>query len=105
MKSQLNISETNPVIGQGVTICLWSDREPATIINVTPSGKTITIQEDKWTRIDNNGLSESQEYEYEPNPGGTIHVARLRKDGTYRIVGSKTKVSLRGRRKFHDFCF
>jgi hypothetical protein len=105
MKKNAISAEPHPVVGQGVTICLWSDCEPATIIEVSRSGKRITIQEDKWTRTDNNGMSELQDYDYEPNPDGTIHVASLRKDGTFRLAKSKTRVSLRGRRKFHDFSF
>lgn len=105
MKKNATSVEPMPTVGQGVTICLWSDCDPATIIEVSRSGKRITIQEDKWTRTDNNGISEAQEYAYEPNPSGTIHVASLRKDGTWRIAKSKTRISLFGRRKFHDFSF
>lgn len=105
MKKNVTTNNLGPEIGQGVTICLWSDCEPATIIGVSPGGKKITIQEDTWRRTDDNGMSDSQEYEYDRDPNGEIHVASLRKDGTYRLAKSKTRVSLFGRRKFHDFSF
>lgn len=92
-------------VGMGVTICYWSDCEPATITKVSAGGHKITIQEDKSKRIDKNGMSDSQEYEYARDTEGTIHVAYLRLDGTYRLARSKTRVSLFGRRKFHDYSF
>jgi hypothetical protein len=94
-----------PEIGGGVTICYWSDCEPATIIAISRTGHKITIQEDSSKRLDKNGISECQEYEYATNPEGTVHTASLRSDGTYRLASSKTRVSLKGRRKFHDFSF
>lgn len=92
-------------IGMGATICHWSDRSPATVIHVTSSGKTITLQEDKATRTDNNGMSDDQSYEYERDTQGNIYKATLRKDGKYKLVGSKEVVALGVRRKFYDFSF
>lgn len=94
-----------PTVGMGVTICLWSDRLPATIIKVLSDGKSLVLQEDKANRIDNNGMSECQEYNYELDPNGTIYYASLRKDSTYRLVKSKTKIVLGKREKFHDYSF
>lgn len=82
-----------PVIGMGATINHYTDRSPATIIDITPSGKIIYLREDKATRIDKNGMSESQEYLYEPDPEGKIYNATLRKDGHYRLAGCKALIS------------
>ena len=58
-----------PKVGDGATLFLYSDRHAYTVrhVRVSPSGKTITIRatRDKVRRIDNNGMSESQAYEYE----------------------------------------
>lgn len=94
-----------PTIGMGATIYYYSDREPATIIEISPSGKRIVLREDKSIRLDNNGMSECQSYRYEPDPDGKIHAATLRKDGTYRLIGGKTVVSLGDRRHYHDYSF
>ena len=94
-----------PKIGGGATISYGSDCHPATIINISPSGRRITIQMDKATRIDNNGMSEIQEYEYSADPNGTVLIASLRRDGRWRVINSQTPVSINGRRKFHDFSF
>lgn len=94
-----------PTIGMGATIHVGSDAYPATVIQVTRNGKRVVIQEDIATRIDNNGMSESQDYTYEPNPEGEIHVVTLRKDGRYRESGTTTPVSIGFRRKYYDYSF
>jgi len=102
----MNTKESSkPELEMGATILHWSDRTPATIIAITPSGKTITLRADNAIRTDNNGFSESQSYEYEPDPNGTIYRATLRKDGMYRLVNGKSRVVLGSRRKYHDYSF
>ena len=63
-------SFTMPEVGMGATLLKWSDRSPATISSVFEKGKYlyIGIQTDNYKRIDNNGMSENQKYEYTPNP-------------------------------------
>jgi hypothetical protein len=97
--------EVQPYVGMGATVNHWSDRYPATIIQITHNGKRLVLQEDKYTRTDQNGMSECQEYSYEKNEQGDIHFATQRKDGTFRIVGSKTIVSLGVRSRYYDFSF
>ena len=97
--------EIKPIIGMGCTIHLYTDKTPATIIDVSLNGKKITIQEDTFTRTDNNGFSEVQEYVYVPNSDGAIYTASLRENGQYRIVKSKTIVSLGERRRYFDYSF
>lgn len=94
-----------PEIGMGVTICYWSDRMAGTIIDISASGKTLVIQEDNCVRTDNNGMSESQNYIYSSNPNGQTHIVTKRKDGSFRIMKSKTLVSIGHRRAFHDYSF
>lgn len=95
----------NPTQGMGVTIQYHTDRQPGTIIDITHNGKRIVIQEDSVNRIDNNGMSESQEYTYHNNPDGAIHVATLRADGSWRLMGEKTTVYLGYRDRYYDFSF
>lgn len=94
-----------PIIGMGATICYWSDREPATVVRVSESGKTIFLQEDSYIRTDNNGTSEDQSYIYNLNPNGRVHCATLRKDGSYKLTKSKTQIVLGSRRKYYDYSF
>lgn len=98
-------TSNHPTIGMGATIQIGSDAHPATVIQITNNGKRVVIQEDTATRVDNNGMSESQHYTYEPNPQGTIHIATLRKDGRWRLTGGKTPIILGYRRKYYDYSF
>lgn len=100
-----NVTSDNLQYGMGVTIQYYSDREPATIIQITHNGKRIVIQKDKSIRIDNNGMSESQSYNFEVDSNGATFIATKRKDGTYRLVGNKTIVRIGNRSKYHDFSF
>ncbi len=100
-----NVTSVKPEKGMGATICHWSDRTPATVIDISPTGFKITLQEDKATRTDNNVMSDDQDFEYEIDPNGRIFQATLRKDGRYRLLGCKELVSLGKRRKYYDFSF
>lgn len=99
------MTEIKPALGMGATIHHFTDKTPATIIDISSNGKTITLQEDSCIRTDNNGFSETQTYDYAPNPNGEIYTASLRKNGNYQIVKSKTIVSLGERRRYYDYSF
>lgn len=59
--------QPTPEVGMGATECCWSDRHAYTIIEVlTPT--RIVVQQDKAIRTDKNGMSDCQDYRYEPNP-------------------------------------
>lgn len=92
-------------VGVGATIQLHSDALACTVIAISPSGKSITLQEDEATRVDNNGMSDSQSYTYTPNPNGQLYQATLRKDGRFRLMKQRSLVSIGIRRKFHDYSF
>ena len=72
-------------VGDGATIVYYSDRKPATIIEI---GKNyIKVQEDKATRIDDYsilssyGIRDVQDYKIERDPNGKIHTfKRTRKN-------------------------
>lgn len=104
MKKNATISNV-PSIGMGATVNHWTDRSAVTLIQITHNGKRLVLQEDKATRTDNNGMSESQQYEFERDPNGAIYHATLRKDGTFRVTGSTRIVHLGNRYKYHDFSF
>jgi hypothetical protein len=59
-----------PAVGMGITVLMWTDRMPGTIISVSASGKSFKYQADTATRIDENGMSDAQTYEYGPDPSG-----------------------------------
>jgi hypothetical protein len=95
-----NVRESLVFVGEGATIAIGSDRYPATVIKVTPC--RVTVQRDSFIRTDNNGFSESQEYEYSACPDGEVTVfyktPRGFQNGCYRL-------SLGGRRAYMDPSF
>lgn len=54
-------------VGMGATQLMYADRHAFTVVRVSPSGKTVWVQQDNATRTDKNGMSESQEYTFTPN--------------------------------------
>jgi len=94
-----------PAVGDGVTMCFFSDRHACTVIKRT--AKTVTVQRDKATRSDGNGMSDAQSYEYERDPGGATYVFSLRKNGTWRQRGDSDRGTrlVAGRREYYDFSF
>lgn len=102
------VQPKTPEVGMGCTILMFSDRHAATIVQViTP--KKIVIQEDKATRTDTNGMSESQSYAYSANPTGHKHEVTLRKNGTWVIAGdsmrSGTILQIGERDEYYDYSF
>jgi hypothetical protein len=101
-----------PEVGMGATMLSWSDRDPYTIIKVTPykSGpnkglaREIVVQEDDSTRTDSNGMSDSQSYTFTPNPNGRTRVVRRRKDGSFRTPGG-TQFRIGSRDRYYDYSF
>ena len=107
-----------PFVGMGATPLSWTDREAGTIIEVAKSKKgewIITVQEDDAKRIDQNGFSESQDYEYSANPEGPKLMFRYEDGKGWRAVRKNEKgrlvltgngdVLIGAREKYHDFSF
>lgn len=104
------------VVGDGATVCGYSDRDAYTVIKRT--AKTLTIQEDKSTLLNGFESGEkdalvchqggfcghvegTQRYSYEANPKGLTVVARLTKKG-WKVNGSRV---VAGRSHHHDYNF
>lgn len=71
-----------PEVGMGCTQGVGSDRYPYTICEVV-NEKKIYVQADDYKRTDKNGQSESQTYEYTPNPEAQKILVTLRKNGRW----------------------
>lgn len=98
-----------PVVGMGATKLCWTDRHACTITYVSKNAKRINVREDKAIRTDNNGMSENQQYRYEPDPQATEIEYSLRRDGTFVRVGQPMRGGERllvgVRDTYHDFSF
>lgn len=87
-------TQADPQPGDGGTIAGYTDRYPCTVVSArrTKVGwLVVEVQEDDAKRVDSNGISEHQEYEYTRNPNAPIQVFRARQDGVLRN-GSRTLV-------------
>lgn len=102
------VNTPTPEVGMGATVLMWTDRAPATIVEVV-SPKTIKVQGDNAKRVDENGMSESQTYEYTPNEDGPVDTYTLRKNGRWIRKGDPMKggqcLLVGSREKYHDFSF
>jgi hypothetical protein len=67
-------------VGDGATYGIGSDRYPFTVVEIK-SETTIIVTADNYRRIDKNGVSESQQYEYTPDPNGCRITVTRRKQG------------------------
>jgi hypothetical protein len=108
----------DPELGMGCTILSWSDRNPATIIDIFTKGKYtyLTVQDDYAVRKDDLGMSDSQEWTITQNSDGFTRTFR-RKDGETQFKGCKQNplsgrwvngqgVLIVGQReKYYDFSF
>ena len=75
--------------GTPCTIYLWSDRHAHEVIKVL-SQEDVVIRKLKATRIDGNGMSDSQTYLYESDPSFSTMRIRL-KNGKWRQVETYLK--------------
>lgn len=118
LQSRAVIGQPEPVVGMGATILGWSDRHPATVVETFTAGKFlyIVVQADNYKRVDKNGMSECQDYEFTPNLEGSKTTYRRGADGKWqgvyknpesgRWIQSKGNGLRIGERdKYHDFSF
>jgi hypothetical protein len=96
------VGAPEPKVGMGATILCWTDRHAATIVRVTKA--QVHVRQDKATRIDKNGMSESQEYAYETDPTAEVEIFRLTKRG-YRKAGGGSALRIGDRDEYHDYSF
>ena len=103
-----------PEVGMGATILGWTDRHAGTVIAY--DGKVVTIQRDICIRVDKNGMSEDQAYQYKPNPDGRIdHFKRDRKgawrlcerkaNGRWAFIDIRYSLMLGHREEYYDYSF
>lgn len=92
-----------PYVGMPATICYVSDRYAATVVYVSKTGSKVVVREDTATRTDNNGMSESQTYEYTPDPNGTEHTFFRNSRGGY---GARSKKLVLGvKESYYDYSY
>lgn len=112
-------TETIPTVfkvGDGATICHYTDRTACTVVKVSPSGKTIWLQADEVTLQENwkpdiipGGFSghcvnnSDQVYNYKPNTNAAMSRATIRQNG--KMTTSFNERVITGRHHFYDYNF
>lgn len=90
----LSNNETAPIVGEGGTEMMYSDRRAFEVLEVLKGGKEVRIQYYKAKRTDKNGMSEAQDYEYKDLSGDDVTlVARKLPKGGVRWYKKVTKIS------------
>ena len=90
-------------LGMPATICYLTDRQACTVIFVSKNGGKIIVRQDTATRTDSNGMSESQSYDYSPDPAGREHTFYRNSDGGYGKRGMYLQLGTR--RTYYDYSF
>ena len=118
--SRAVIGEPEVKAGMGVTFLSWTDRNPGTIFRVFTVGKATIIEcrADDCIRVDANGMSEAQEYEYKIRPNGSRsyfrknvktgfweRVSKNEETGRWNKLNSGCGIRIGEREKYHDFSF
>ncbi len=93
-----------PEIGMGVTELCYSDRHPYTVTAIL-STKKIQVKGDIATRIDKNGFSECQHYDYKTDEESQPITLFLNKFGRWKRQGDPQGATyLIGKREeYYDF--
>lgn len=76
-------------VGTKATGSYYSDCYPFEVINLTPSGKTVTIRELIATPTKNYDYFSNQEHTFKPNPKGRTYKVRKGKHGWKTPCGMK----------------
>jgi hypothetical protein len=114
--------DVKPEVGMKVTLCMWSDRQVYTIIEVSKSGRVITVQRDKKIAKHTpedlgfvvGGFSsiattqDKQDWEMVADPEGSIRKYSLRKNGRWCEVGDSDRACglvLNVASEFYDYNF
>jgi hypothetical protein len=114
MYSRMTLGEPVPTVGMGVTMLSWTDRDAGTIVEVNMKKRYIAVTEDSKRRIDNNGISESQEYEYTTVMDGHRNYYRKDRKGQWRrcyyndnnrLVFTTGGLIIGRRESYYDFSF
>ena len=103
-----------PTVGMPATICMWSDRHPATVVEVLrfKSGarkgqvRGVIVTEDSYKVVSGSEQDGSARYEYTSNPESPNRATFLvNQRGQYVCKGGGDKLALGSRERYYDPSF
>jgi len=100
-----------PEVGMGATILMWTDRVAGTIVEIVrfKSGphkgapRKVVVQRDCAVRVDDNGISENQTYQYDRDRDGSRYEFQCTPWGGWK--GGPGLLSIGYRQEYHDYSF
>lgn len=112
------MANENIEIGMGATVHMYADSHACTVVSVSKSGKKVVLQEDNAV-LDNfkpevipGGFvghvvnQNEQKYIYTRDPDGREYVARMNKNGKWKITKNPSMgITFGVRHKFYDYNF
>lgn len=100
-QSRQAYAETEPQVGDGVTFVEWTDREPATIIRITPSGRLIAQMDDATYTYPTGEMTSCRQ-----DRTGSVRTVVRRSDGRWSLYGSPSVTVMIGvRAGYRDMTF
>lgn len=108
--------QREPEVGMAATICMWSDRNPATVVEVLrfKSGarkgqvRGVLVTEDNYKVVSGSEHDGSAQYEYTSNTQGVRYTFLINQRGQYVGKGAHVggdKLSLGNREAYRDPSF
>lgn len=105
--------QPEPEVGQGATICMWSDRHPATVVAVlrfktgpkTGQVRGVEVTGDSWKIVKGSEQDGSAQYTYTSNPDAPRRTFLVDQHGRYVEKGGGDRLSLGGRDRHYDPSF
>lgn len=98
-----------PTVGMGAYIKGWTDRQACTVIEVSKSGRVVTVQRDHAKRLGRGGMNECQNYKFTADRNGRTEKFSLRANNSWVSVGSSTsngyRLYLGVRDHYYDYSF
>jgi len=109
-----------PQVGMGATLLCYTDRHACTVTKVFEVNKKlyVEVQQDFAVRIDGNGMSECQKYDFKPNPNGSTYTYRWcekkqrwlkvffnKETNRYNLIQNAFGLSIGNRDEYYDFSF
>ncbi len=108
----LSGNKRGPVVGEGATELMWSDRYAYFVDQVSKDGKQCVLERAKAIP-EFVGMTDSQSYRYERDPKSTTTVLRFRYNSWWKkqydednnVVYSKINISFGHMNEYYDFSF
>lgn len=94
-------NSTVPVVGEGATVLLYSDRHAYEVLAVNEKKKTAVIQRYHPTRLDKLGMSDFQDYEYKEFEGEPITI--YYRWGEWKTKHSEVRFTEEACKKYGEF--